>query len=125
MSVGQRQRVAVTLKGGSRLGPVLAVLHFDPKVMRVVGNSPGGLLKTGEGAQPTASVDPGGVVIFVGEGTGEQPAGGEGTLFFVEVEALAPGDGALWLDGGAGRLTARDGSSLSANAGRAGISVKQ
>ena len=125
MSVGSRQRVAVTLKGGLPLGSALTVLRFDPKVLRVVGSAPGGLVRTGEGATPTASVDPNGVVIFIGDGTGSLPEDGEGELFFVEVEALAPGDGALWLDRGAGRLTARDGSLLSTNAGRASISVKQ
>jgi general secretion pathway protein D len=125
MSVGKRQRVAVTLRGARPLGSALAVLRFDPKVLRVVGSSPGSLLAAAEGARPTASVDPNGIVVFIGEGSGAIPADGEGILFFIEVEALAPGDGALWLDEGAGRLTARDGSNLAAKAGRASISVKE
>jgi general secretion pathway protein D len=124
MAVGKRQRIAVTLKGGPPLGSATAVLHFDPKVLRVVGGSPGGLLRAGEGSSLTTSVDPDGVVVFIGEGSGATAAGGEDALFFVEVEAVAPGDGTLWLDQRAGRMTAYDGGDFSARAGRTVVSVK-
>jgi general secretion pathway protein D len=113
LRVGDKRWFTLKLNSEVSLSLALVALRFDPKVVKVTAVSAGPLLtdvKTlkGPGASFTQSIDAGVCLISVSNLNGAALIKGEGTLVFVEVQALAPGDAAFVFDKGAMHLVAAD-----------------
>ena len=97
MSVGEKQRVALVLVSKESLGAATARLRFDPKIMAVRGVSQG-VWPDGPGTTPavTQSIDPTGMVtLVVTSRPGAPLKTGESVILFLDVEALAAGEGVI------------------------------
>ncbi|HZI19222.1 MAG TPA: secretin N-terminal domain-containing protein [Pyrinomonadaceae bacterium] len=93
MRVGERRRLRVLLKTDAPLGLIAAALRLDPRavVVRSIGR---GTLFTETSATFTQTLTPDGLLLVTVTPTAGSPAvTGAGTLFYVEVEALADGAG--------------------------------
>jgi hypothetical protein len=112
LKVGERRRVMVFLKTDAPLGLAAATLRFDPKALAVRSVTQGGLAGPGAPAV-THSVDPSGVlVVSVAPAAGAAALTGEGLLFVIEVEGLAPGETGLQFDADKVHLVATDGRTV-------------
>jgi hypothetical protein len=119
MRVGESRRFALDLKSDVPLSLAIIALRFDPKVVKVraVSASEGG------GANFTQSTDAAGVcLISISNLNGMT---GPGTLLFIDVEGIAPGDARLTLDNGAMHVAATDAQSVTVNALPVSALVKQ
>ncbi len=98
MKIGQTRRYAVQLNSDVPLSLALLALRFDPKVVKVTALSAGSLLPTGETAPLfTPLIDPsaGTCMISISSFSGKASFRGSGPLFFIDVEAIGPGDASL------------------------------
>ena len=98
MKVGEKHRYAIQLNSDVPLSLALVALKFDPKVLKVNAVSAGNLLSTTGDAVPlvTPVIDAtGACVISITSRYGQAPFKGTGSLLFIEVEAVGPGDAAL------------------------------
>jgi len=109
MRVGERRRLRVLLKTDAPLGLVAATLRLDPRlvVVRSIGR---GTLFTETSATFTQTLTPDGLLLVTVTPTaGSAALSGAGTLFYVEVEALADGTSPVTLAAGDVHLVATDG----------------
>jgi len=101
MKVGEKRRLAIELRSDVPLGLATLSLRFDPRVLTVRTVATGSLYPAERDMLPaiTQSIDPAGIcLISVSALNGVVRMKGPGTLVFVEVEALAPGEAGLLLD---------------------------
>jgi hypothetical protein len=119
MRVGESRRFALDLKSDAPLSLAIIALRFDPKVVKVraVSASDGG------GANFTQSTDASGVLLISIANLNGMT--GPGTLLFIDVEGVGPGDARLTLDSGAMHLAATDAQSVTVNALPVSATVKQ
>jgi Flp pilus assembly secretin CpaC len=114
MKVGDKQWFSLKMNSEPSLALAVVALRFDPRVVKVTAVSAGPLLSDiknvkGAGASFTQSIDAKGVcLISISNLNGAASITGEGTLVFIEVEALADGDTGLLLDKESMRLLATD-----------------
>jgi general secretion pathway protein D len=114
MKVGDKQWFSLKINSDVSLALAVVALRFDPRVVKVRAVSAGPLLSDiknvkGAGASFTQSIDARGVcLISISNLNGAASITGEGTLLFIEVEALADGDAGLLLDKESMRLLATD-----------------
>jgi general secretion pathway protein D len=113
IKVGEKRWFTLKLSSQVPLSFALVALRFDPKVIKVNAVSAGPLLSdvkilTGRGASFTQSIDTGVCLISVSNLNGAASIKGDGTLVFVEIEGLAPGDAAFMFEKGTMHLVAAD-----------------
>jgi general secretion pathway protein D len=128
LKVGEKRRYAVQLNTDVGLTLALLALRFDPKVVKVSAVSAGSLLSGSNGAAPafTQSVDPLGVcLISISALNGRTPLKGLGSLIFIDVEAIAPGNASFVLDKEALHLVATDARDLTSQITQGSATVKQ
>lgn len=97
MSVGEKQRVALMLVSKEPLGAATARLRFDPRLLAVRGISPGNW-PDGASSAPviTQSTGPEGMItLIIQPRSGAPLKSGENVILFLEVEALAAGEGVI------------------------------
>jgi hypothetical protein len=130
LKVGEKKRYVVQLSSDQPLSLALLALRFDPKVVKVTAVSGGVLL----GSQPdggmaptfTQSVDATGVcLISISALNSKVAIKGSGTLFFVDVEAIAEGNAALAFDKETLHLVATDARDITAQLTQGSATVKQ
>jgi general secretion pathway protein D len=130
LKVGEKKRYVVQLSSDQPLSLALLALRFDPKVVKVNAVSGGVLL----GSQPdggmsptfTQSVDATGVcLISISALNSKVAIKGSGTLFFVDVEAIAEGKAALAFDKETLHLVATDARDITAQLTQGSATVKQ
>jgi general secretion pathway protein D len=129
LKVGEKKRYVVQLSSDQPLSLALLALRFDPKVVKV--NAVSGVLL---GSQPdggmaptfTQSVDATGVcLISISALNSKVAIKGSGTLFFVDVEAIAEGNAALVFDKETLHLVATDARDITAQLTQGSATVKQ
>lgn len=111
LKVGEKRRYAVQLNSDVSLSLALLALRFDPKVVRINAVSAGSLLSESTNAAPalTQSVDPLGVcLISISAINGRTQLKGLGSLIFIDVEAIGPGNASFVFDKDALHLVATD-----------------
>jgi general secretion pathway protein D len=116
MQVGERRRLRVLLKTDAPLGLIAATLRLDPRlvVVRAIGR---GTLFTETSATFTQTLTPDGLLLVTVTPTAGSPAvTGAGTLFYVEVEALAAGVSPITLAANDIHLVATDGRKIALRA---------
>ncbi len=118
MKVGELRRFALDLRSDVPLSLAIIALRFDPKVVKVRAVSAS---ETG-GANFTQS-DGGGVCLI--SITSLNGMTGPGTLLFIDVEGVGPGDARLTLDNGSMHLAATDAQSVTVSALPVSATVKQ
>jgi general secretion pathway protein D len=118
MKVGESRRFALDLRSDVPLSLAIIALRFDPKVVKVraVSASEAG------GANFTQSEAAGVCLISL---TNLNGMTGPGTLLFIDVEGVGPGDARLTLDNGSMHLAATDAQSVTVNALPVSATVKQ
>jgi general secretion pathway protein D len=128
LKVGEKRRYAVQLNTDVGLSLALLALRFDPKVIKVSAVSAGSLLSESTDAAPalTQSVDPLGVcLISVSALNGRTPLKGLGTLIFIDVEAIGPGNASFVFDKDALHLVATDARDVTSQVTHGSAIVKQ
>jgi len=131
MRVGESRRFALELKSDVSLALAVIALRFDPKVVKVQVVSAGSLLANEKdpkstGATFTQSVDATGVcLISISNLSGTASMKGLGTLLYIDVEGVAPGDAGLVLDKDSMHLVATDARDLTVEVMPASSTVKQ
>lgn len=134
MQIGEKRRVAIELKSGVSLAMATLALRFDPKVIKINSVSAGTLLtgvgstSESKGAAPsmTHSIDPTGVcLISISSLNGATALTGEGTLLFMEIEAVGVGDAGFAFEKGAMHLVATDARDVALEVFPARAIVKQ
>ncbi len=98
LKVGEKRRIAIELKSDVPLGLAVLTLRFDPHVIAVRGVSAGTMFADNKEAAPiiSKSVDASGVCLI--SISAVQPMKGAGVFLFIDIEALAVGDGGLTFD---------------------------
>ncbi|HEV2883754.1 MAG TPA: secretin N-terminal domain-containing protein [Pyrinomonadaceae bacterium] len=117
LKVGEKRWFSLKLNSDAALSLAVLALRYDPKVVKVTGVSAGFLLKDinnlkGQGASFTQTTDSGVCLVSISNLNGAASIKGEGTLVFIEVTGLAPGDPAFAFDKGAMHLVAADGGQI-------------
>jgi len=108
LKVGDKRRFAVELKSDVALNLAVLALRFDPKIVKVTTVSYGTLFPNGKAPIVTQSVDPTGRwVIFISANSAALMHG-SGSLVFLQVEAIGPGDAGITFDKGNMHLVAAD-----------------
>jgi general secretion pathway protein D len=131
MKVGEKRVFSLNVKSDVSLALAVVALRFDPRVVKVTAVTAGPLLRevknaNGAGATFTQSVDASGVcLISISNLNGAASITGEGTLLFIEIEALASGDTGLVLDKESMRLLAADARGVALEAVPVRATVKQ
>jgi hypothetical protein len=119
----------VQLSSDQSLSLALLALRFDPKVVKVSAVSSGTLLGSqSDSTAPsfTQSVDATGVcLISISALNNKSGIKGSGTLFFVDVEAIAEGNAALAFDKDTLHLVATDAHDVTAQLTQGSATVKQ
>jgi general secretion pathway protein D len=129
MKVGEKRQFALELKSGASLALAVLALKFDPKVVKVRGVSAGSHLtsnETAKGSGPsfTQSIDSSGVcMISISNLSGAATLEG-GTLLWIEIEAVAPGDAGLLFDKVAMHIVATDAQDVALDATPVRVMVK-
>jgi general secretion pathway protein D len=108
LKVGDQRRFAIDLKSDVALSLAVLALRFDPKVVKVTAVSAGSLFPSGRTPILTQSVDPSGLCLISLSANGALMSG-SGSLVFLQVEAIGPGDTGLAFDTGNLHLVAIDG----------------
>lgn len=121
MRVGESRRFAVELKSDVSLAVAIVALRFDPRVVKVLAVS----AAEGNGAAPTftQSTDASGVCLISVSNLGvvsTKPS----TLFYIDVEGIAPGDAGLMLDKDSMHLVGADARDLLVEVTSARATVK-
>ncbi len=109
LKVGERRRYAIEINSDAPLSLAVMALKFNPKVVKITTVSHGALFGVGKVPSLTQSVDPTGVCLMSMSANDGAPIVGNGSLIFIEVEALAHGQPAFAFDEGAMHLIAGDG----------------
>jgi hypothetical protein len=128
LKVGEKRRYAVQLNTDVGLSLALLALRFDPKVVKVSAVSAGSLLAESTDAAPalTQSVDPLGVcLISISALNGRTPLKGLGSLIFIDVEAIGPGNASFVFDKDALHLVATDARDVTSQITHGSAIVKQ
>src|ERR1051325_8226627 len=129
LKIGEKKRYVVQLSSDQPLSLALLALRFDPKVVKVNAVSGGGLLGSqSDGMAPTftQSVDAtGGCLISISALNSKVAIKGSGTLFFVDVEAIAEGNAGLAFDKDTLHLVATDARDITAQVTQGSATVKQ
>jgi len=128
LKVGEKRRYAVQLNTDVGLTLALLALRFDPKVVKVSAVSAGSLFSESTNAAPalTQSVDPSGVcLISVSALNGRTPLKGIGTLIFIDVEAIGPGNASFVFEKNALHLVATDARDVTSQVTHGSAVVKQ
>lgn len=97
LKVGDKRRYAVELKSDVALSLAVLALRFNPKVVKVTAISYGTLFPNGKAPILTQSVDPTGMCLISLSANGTALMSGSGSLVFIQVEAIGPGDTAIAL----------------------------
>ncbi|HEY6244856.1 MAG TPA: secretin N-terminal domain-containing protein [Pyrinomonadaceae bacterium] len=129
LKIGEKKRYVVQLSSDQPLSLALLALRFDPKVVKVNAVSGGVLLGSqSDGMAPTftQSVDATGVcLISISALNSKVAIKGSGTLFFVDVEAIAEGNAGLAFDKDTLHLVATDARDITAQVTQGSATVKQ
>ncbi len=125
LTVGEKRRYAIELNSDVPLSLVVMALRFNAKAVRITTISHGALYGVGKLPALTQSVDPGGVCLISISANGVAPIKGSGSLIFLEVEVLAPGEPAFALDQGSIHLIAVDGLDVTPQVTQGPTTVKQ
>jgi general secretion pathway protein D len=121
MKVGETRRFALDVKSDVPLSMAIIALRFDPKVVKVraISAAEGG----NGGANFTQSPDVAGLcLISIASLNGMT---GPGTLLFIDVEGIGPGDAGLVFDNDAIHLVATDAKGVAVQSLAAQATVKQ
>ena len=117
MKAGETRRFAIQFKTDVPLALAVLSLRFDPKVVRVRAFAAGAVLASEllsnavglPAARFMQSVDPAGIcLISISNANGAKSMQGEGTLLFVDVEAITAGDAGFAFDKAAMHLVSTD-----------------
>lgn len=110
LKVGDKQQLQVRVKSDAPLGVALVMLRFDPKVMKVNSVSMGDLFANAKTPPTlTQSIDNHGMILVSLVPAAGSSVTADGTIFNVEVEALAAGDSTLMFDLSSVNVVASDG----------------
>ncbi|HEX8772424.1 MAG TPA: secretin N-terminal domain-containing protein [Pyrinomonadaceae bacterium] len=126
MRVGEKQRLALLLTTNAPLGTALLAVRFDARTIAVRGITKG--LATAQGALPTImqSVDPNGMVLISVSPLPDAPLGsGSHVLLYLDIEALAGGEGKITFDQGNMYINSADGRSVKLSVAPGRLVVKQ
>jgi general secretion pathway protein D len=118
LRVGETRRFALDVKSGVPLAMAIVALRFDPKVVKVraIGID-------GGGATITQSNDASGVCLISISNLGGTLS--SGTLIYLDVEGVTPGDAGLLFDKDSSHLVAIDARDLGVEVTPARATVKQ
>ncbi len=108
LKVGDKRRYAVELKSDVALSLAVLALRFDPKAVKVTAVSYGTLFRTGKAPILTKSIDPAGMCLISISANSAALMQGSGSLIFLQVEAIGPGDAGITFDKGNMHLVAAD-----------------
>ncbi|MBA3569145.1 MAG: hypothetical protein H0W28_07325, partial [Pyrinomonadaceae bacterium] len=108
LKVGDKRRFAVELKSDVALSLAVLALRFDPKVVKVTTVSYGTLFPNGKAPILTQSVDPTGRWLISISANSAALMHGSGSLVFLQVEAIGPGEPGITFDKGNMHLVAAD-----------------
>ncbi len=108
LKVGDKRRFAVELKSDVALSLAVLALRFDPKVVKVTTVSYGTLFPNGKAPILTQSVDPTGRWLISISANSAALMHGSGSLVFLQVEAIGPGEAGITFDKGNMHLVAAD-----------------
>ncbi|MBA3767479.1 MAG: hypothetical protein H0W99_10910, partial [Acidobacteria bacterium] len=113
MRVGEKQRLAILLTADAPMGTALLALRFDPHTISVRGLTKGYVDAQGVSSTITQSVDPNGLMLVSISPSPEAAATtGARVLFYLDIEAIAPGESQIVFDQNNMYLNAADGRSL-------------
>jgi general secretion pathway protein D len=128
MKIGDKRRYAIQLNSDVELSLALVALRFDPKVVKVHAVSAGNLLGSpaAGGAALTHSIDATGVcLISISALNGKTSIKGSGSLIFIDVEAISPGDASLVFDKETMHFVATDARDVVSDVKQGTATVKQ
>jgi general secretion pathway protein D len=108
LNVGDKRRFAVELKSDVALSLAVVALKFDPKVVKVTAVSYGTLFPNGKAPMLSESIDPTGMCLISISANGAALMHGSGSLVFLQVEAIGPGDAGITFDKGNMHIVAAD-----------------
>jgi hypothetical protein len=116
MRAGEKRRIALMLTTTEPLGPAAVKLQFDSHSIAIRGISQGDVLTgAGNSASPTImqSIDPNGLVmLMIAPPVGASLKAGASVLIYLDIEALAAGDGLIAFDKDNTHLVAADGRGI-------------
>lgn len=113
LKVGDKQQLQLRVKSDAPLGLALVMLRFDPKVMKVNSVSMGDLFANAKTPPTlTQSIDNHGMVLISLVPAAGSSVTADGTIFNIDVEALAAGDSTLMFDLSNVNVVASDGRPL-------------
>jgi hypothetical protein len=118
MKVGETRRFALDVKSDIPLAMAIVALRFDPKVVKVRA-----IGLDGSGAMLTQSTDASGVCLISISNLSNMT--GPGTLIYIDVEGIGPGDAGLLFDKESSHLVAIDARDLGVEVTPARATVKQ
>jgi general secretion pathway protein D len=118
MKVGERRRFALDVKSDVPLAMAIVALRFDPKVVKVRA-----IGVDGSSAMLTQSTDASGVCLISISNLSNMT--GPGTLIYIDVEGIGPGDAGLVFDKESSHLVAIDARDLGVEVTPARATVKQ
>ncbi len=98
LKVGDKRRFAVELKSDVALSLAVLALRFDPKVVKVTAVSYGTLFPNGKTPTLSQLVDPTGMCLISISANSAALMHGSGSLVFLQVEAIGPGDAGITFD---------------------------
>ena len=125
LKVGDKRRFAVELKSDVALSLAVVALRFDPKVVKVTAVSYGLLFPNGKAPILTQSVDPTGMCLISISANSAASMHGSGSLVFLQVEAIGPGDTGITFDKANMILVAVDGREVVLELAQGPTIVKQ
>jgi general secretion pathway protein D len=114
MRVGEKQRLAILLTADAPIGTALLALRFDPRNIAVRGVTKGAVDSRGLSPSIMQSVDPNGLLLVSVSPSPEGVAATTGArvLFYLDIEAIAPGESKFAFDENNMYLNAADGRGL-------------
>ncbi|MCM3900406.1 MAG: hypothetical protein ND866_01755 [Pyrinomonadaceae bacterium] len=98
LKAGDKRQFAVEFQSEVALSLAVLALRFDPKVVKVTAVSYGTLFPNGKAPILTQSIDPTGMCLISISTLGAALMHGSGSLVFLQVEAIAPGDAGITFD---------------------------
>jgi general secretion pathway protein D len=125
LKLGDKRRYAVELQSDVALSLAVVALRFDPKVVKVTAVSYGLLFPNGKAPILTQSIDPSGMCLISISANGAALMHGSGSLAFLQVEAIGPGDTGITFDKGNMHLVATDGREVTLELVQGPTIVKQ
>jgi len=113
LKVGDKQQLQLRVKSDAPLGLALIMLRFDPTVMKVNSISMGDLFANAKTPPTlTQSIDNHGMILISLVPAAGSAVRADGTIFNIDVEALAAGDSTLKFDLSNVNVVASDGRPL-------------